>query len=706
MATLQQTLRGLPQADNQLTRGPGGVLQRGPTLQEATQQAGLAAAPTTPMAAQMTGASQQAAKMAGTPQQMQAALQQATQGPTLETALRQKQYGREATAAETGAMSKSADMQKLGGLGDRVTKMVQNEYQKTVDANVQLSADLDIVAKATDLNTPEVMEAMKRIAEKTGQPLDKIDWASLIPKTRESIAQAAQAQMRQTTEIPISEVIGELGYDIPTLSKLLNVPEADLQKYNVEQLQAKVNQVSTEEFTRAQQLQKQAWSPLTGAAERGLAREAGRELSAVGVRASEADMQKLADEISGANQITFMGQTKSFAEWLSDDEISAMIKEVVDSPPDSQIRKDMQAQSPDFYNFITRNETALKTAAANLDTGVSNFKKLQNTNSQLISDSFGNLPIDPKLQEILIPGSTGLSASPISVQNNTILSHLQNKTPEERKQFAQQISTIFSANPSIAAELSKLSPQDLAALNIEGNGKNWRNYVANLEANKIVANLDSDETGPLLSNYSMSISSPEQVNSDIENNYTMSNLGFGDSSYTTGTLPITDRKVDTTKLKDTFLKNTPIPSLSDAANGKTQKASFLYKEPTMPTPGSPQSRVLTEWGDFGKSGKIPTANDIANRLDQLLLTSRKLYTGSGDNGAISPLDIWVQKGQIINDLKKAGTWAKWGYTDSDADKINPNPVGNIGPMIFTPEDQEKLKKAINLNFNVPRISIR
>jgi len=83
MATLQQTLRGLPKADDQLTRGPGGVLQRTPTLQQATKQTGVAVGPTTPLAAQLMGAGPQAAKMAGTPQQMQA---------TLDTALRTKQY--------------------------------------------------------------------------------------------------------------------------------------------------------------------------------------------------------------------------------------------------------------------------------------------------------------------------------------------------------------------------------------------------------------------------------------------------------------------------------------------------------------------------------------------------------------------------------------------------------------------------------------
>lgn len=683
MATLQQTLRGLPQADDQISRGPGGVLRQKKTLQQATQQAGLAAAPTTPMAAQMAGADQQAAKMAGTPQQLGAALKAAGEpAPDLQTTLRRKEYTRQLGEAETAAIQKSEDMQKLGGLGDRVTSMVQAEFKKPTTTDVALSSDLDIIRK--DPKSQEAMDAMLRIAQ-SGQNLD--DVAKLIPEAATAIADVAKTAIRDPKDIKLPEFLPELGYTAESLSALLGVTPEEVQGYSVEDLQNKINQVTSEEFTKSQQLQQQAVSPLAGAAERGLAREAGRELSAVGVRATEADMQRLSDEISRADQVSFMGETRSYTDWLADDEVSAIIKDIVESPADSQIRKDLKdnPQTRDLYSFIERNEAALKEAASKLDTSTSEFKGIQTANKKVINDSLGGIALDPKVQEALIPGSTGFSSKIIKPESNPILSHLQDKTPDQRKQFTQQVATISSINPSVASEISKLTPEELSSLDITNNGKNWRNYKSTLEANKAVNSLDPSETTSILSNYSTSISSTDQVNADIETNNTMSNLGFPDSSYNTGSLPIINGKVDTTSLKDNFLQKNPVPKISDAAQGKVTSASFSYRPPTLPNQDTPQGRVLTHWQDFGKLNKVPTDVEMQSRLDKILSDTGKFSFGPPVFGNIASQELldkkyeadatnWLEKSNIINDLKASGTWAKWGLTDADVSRINPLPT--------------------------------
>lgn len=495
MATLQQTLRGLPQANDQLTRGPGGVLQRGSTLQQATQQAGLAAAPTTPMAAQMTGASAQAAKMAGTPQQMQAALQQSTEAVTLGTALRRKQYGREATAEELGAMSKSADMQKLGGLGDRVTKMISTEYGKLSAAQAQLTPTAEYSGKdlapifpeleiiKTNPTSPEAMSAMVRVNTYLGKDpnsvLSATEFNKLYQDAQTAITSVAKTTIRDVESIPIAEVVSDLGYDLPTLSALLEVPELDLQKYTVKQLQDRINQVATEEFAQTQRLQEQAVSPLVGVAERGLAREAARELSAVGVRATEADIQRLTGELSRADQVTFMGQTRAYADWLADDEVSAMIKEVVDSPADSQLRKDVKSQAPDFYNFITRNEAALKQAASQIETGTSKFKQIQDTNKKTLQD----LGFTEDLISTIAPELTGLKSEIVDVNKVPVLGYLASVPKDARPAVASELESAIMNKTITPEELNSVTIEDLQKLGIGKVDSNWDRFKIK-EANR------------------------------------------------------------------------------------------------------------------------------------------------------------------------------------------------------------------------------
>ena len=590
MATLKQTLRGLPQADDQISRGPGGVLQRGPTLQEATKAAGLAAAPTTPLAAQMTGASTQAAKMAGTPQQMQAALQQATQAPTLGTALRQKQYGREVTAAEAGAMSKSADMQKLGGLGDRVTKMVQNEYDKlsAVTAKpaaateyagkdiTQIAGDLEIVR--TNPTSQEAKEAMVRINTFLGKTdpnavLEATEFNKLYQDAQTAIGGAAAIAIRDVRDIPISEVVGDLGYDLPALAGLLNVPEQDLQKYTVKQLQDKVDQVSREEFSRAQQLQQQATSPLVGAAERGLAREAGRELSVTGVRASEADMQRLASEIDSADQVSLMGQTKSYADWLADDEISAMVKEVLDSPANSQLRKDLKEQAPDFYNFVTRNETALKAASANIETGATQFKQIQESNKKAIED----LGIDMDTATKIAPDIAGIQSKLIDMNAVPVFKFIASTPAESRPIVSDEIKSAITNNLVSAEELNTLTEPELNQLRIGQADSSWARWKTKEQERKAFARAASPEK-QLEFIVSGGLTIP-QINDIISGSKKLSEMGIP-TSLNLGALDVNgDGQPDWDKLDQAYSKLNPPISLKQAVGGVTPTVRQTLQPP-------------------------------------------------------------------------------------------------------------------------------
>jgi len=614
MATLQQTLRGLPKADDQLVRGPGGVLQRNPTLQEATKQAGLAAAPTTPMAAQMTGASQQAAKMAGTPQQMQAALQQASEQPNLQTALRQKQYGRELTTTEAAGISKSADMQKLGGLGDRVTKMITDELGKvgTVE-DVKLSADLDIIRRDPTGTSQAAMDAMLRIAQ-SGQDLDKIK--QLVPEAAATIGTIAKQTIADPSTVKASQFLPDLGYTPESLAELLGVTPEEVQGYSVAQLQDKVNQVASEEFTTTQQLEEQAGSPLMGAAERGLAREAARELSTTGVRSSEADMQRLADDVSTAEQVTLFGETRNIADWLADDEISALVKDVLESPEGSQLRKDMEAQAKPFYDFIVRNEGILKDAASKLDTSTTEFKAIQTHNKDLFKG------LSDAAIQAYAPQATGFKSSRLTAADVPVLAYRATLSDADRQLADNELNKIQASNPDMAKEISTLSADQLATLGIGKKDSNYDKMTSYNQKVDEVANTPDENEDSIIASVFADVGSVDAANQRIDQNNAMAAMGY--PSTLSRTQPI-----NAVEVKKEFLTGNPKISVTAAASGQV--------------PGVPQLRL-------GKS-KLPE-----DTVEQIIFTSLMPVLKDGSLSA-----------EEINDPR--GPVSRLGSTDTGWDDL-------------------------------------
>lgn len=681
MATLQQTLRGLPAPDTQMTRGPGGVLQQKKTLQEVTQQAGLAAAPTTPAGAQMLGADAQSAKMAGTPQQLGAALKQASEPQQLGTALRRQQVRTQATGLEQQRLQKSAEMQGLGGLGDRVTNFIDKEMQKLAATPVQVKAvgtfeGKDISGLAPDLEllrkNPNDMEAMVRVQSALGMDTTKQltpeQINGLYESSQESIGRAAGAAISDSLSVSDLAKDPQFGYDMTSLSQLLGVPEAELAGYSVNQLSDKINQIAATEFGESAQMQQQAVSPMAGAAEREMARQAGRELSAVGIRSTEADVQKLADTLERADIVSFGGMSVPVGELLKDENISAIIKDYLESPEGSDIRKELDATEPELSNFIKTHQAALSDAAKQMGEGATAFKQIQESNKKLVRDSFGGIDLLPEVKKALIPQATALSATTINPADSVVLSHLQNKTPDQKRAFGDQLNAEASKNPSVAEQVAKLSPEELSALNIENDGKRWRTYKDISQDYRTVTNLEPTEHKEILANYSPSIDSAEQVNADIEYNNIATNLGFGDPTYTTGTLPIKDNKVDVDSLKTAFINNNPMPTIAEAAAGKTKSAEFTYKEPAQVEAGSAKDRILKAFGDYGRSGKIPTFEEIEQRM--------------------------VQTGTNILDLVEAGTLSKWGI---DYNQLMDYMLRNLKDISFSEEDLKNIGKDINLD---------
>jgi hypothetical protein len=677
MATLQQTLRGLPQADEQLVRGPGGVLQRGPTLKEATKKAGLAAAPTTPMGAEFLGVDKQVSKMAGTPQQVQA---------TLQTALRQKQYGRETTEQEAGAMTKSADMQKLGGLGDRVTKMITGELAKVATSDVALSPDVEIIRQDPTGKTQASMDAMLRIVQ-SGQDLDQITKA--VPEAAEALGNIAKGLIRDPKNVKVAEFLPELGYTAEDLAALLNVSAGDIQGYSVEDLQNKINQVSSEEFTRTQQLQQQATSPSVGAAERGLAREAARELSAVGVRASEADMQRLTDELSTADQVSLFGEVRSITDWLADENISALIKDVLESPKGSQLRKDMEAQAPDLYGFITRNETILKEAATNIETAGTAFKGIQTTNKNL----YALLGMSDEAAKIFVPQLTGLQSKEYTRAEIPVLAYIDTLTDAEKKLAVNELNQLQATNPTLAAQIAGLTPEKLAALGIGKPGSNYEKMVKYNQDVDTISNLSDTDGNAIIANVFNDVGSVRAANELIDNNNVLVALGY--PSGVSMSAPINPASV-----KTDILAARPKVSVADAADGKVPVGGKIsLGEPNYPK-DTKEELLYTTLRPVLKDGSLSaqeindpegvvstlnfnqllTLRDIANRpgakIDKPALDAR-LNELRSENTAREFLAVGGQERKNTDPALDIDRWARLLDPKVDGNKVDKAAVRDL-----------------------------
>ena len=654
MATLQQTLRGLPQADDQISRGPGGVLQQKKTLQQATQQLGAQVAPTTPLGAEIAGVGPQSAKMAGTPQQLGAALKAAGEpAPDLQTALRRKQARKEATAEEQQRITKSADMQKLGGLGDRVTNFIDDQMQKLAVTQEQAAIAPAAVGTVQEfegkpvVDIADTLQKLRTAAPGTEDynqllidvntyfgrdqqgklPLSATELASLYQSADQTIGAAAGKTIE---DLSVEDLLQDpqFGYDTKQLSELLGVPETEIAGLTVKQLSDKVNQVASTEFGQAQALRQKAVSPLAGAAERGLAREAGRELSAVGVRASEADVQRIAEAVSRADQVTFAGQVMSAEDALSDDNISAVVKDYLESPEDSDIRKELRESEPELAKFIDSHQAVLTEAAKRIDTGATEFKKVQDTNKKLQTETFNGIELDSNLMKSLVPGWGKFATKVYNKEDIPLFKYAASLTPNESRNVANELNIAYGNNPEVAKELSTLNSDQIQTLGIGKKDSNWdkmNKYNTQLEN---IQSIPEDDSDSLIREVYSDTPSLDAAKNTITYGNILSGLGLESGVNATS--------IDPSTLKNQALDNKSKVSVTQAASGNIPK----FEKPKL---GSPK---------FPKEGSIDSA--LVIKLAPVLadgdLTSAEI---SDPNSPISSfsLDELIR----VEDLSKSPT---------------------------------------------------
>jgi hypothetical protein len=515
MPSLAETLQ---QNKKVTTRGPNGeLLESTPEdVQTLSQKAGLQAPPLTPMGQAAIGANAKQQDMAGSPNQKQAALN-LSQNPNenLADVMRRQQVRTEATATEQQGIQKSKDMQDLGQVGDRVTDFINAQRQKLAtntqavgteaaatgtNAAGQEQALTDLKPVLTQLmSDPTNMHLQMQVNQALGydasKQLSPAEINNLYKTSVDSISKGGADLV--DNKLTAQDLMNQgLNYTSAQLSTLLGVPEDQVANLTVGQIRAQVQQQIANEFNKSQQLQQKATSGELGVAERGLAHQAGMEASATGVRASEADVAKLDQQIKNAETVTFNGQQMPIETMLSDENISKTITDYLNAAPGSPQRAQLDKTEPELSKFITNNQALLKDAADKLSAGAGQFQELQKTNKDVASLG-GQLPDD--LVNKLVPGAGQLADQKLDPNSVPVLAAAQGLDDTHKRQYTQDLQEVTNQFPQATDELKSLSADQVKALELDKSGGKWQDYTQQMSRYQDIANTPDDHIMDLVS---------------------------------------------------------------------------------------------------------------------------------------------------------------------------------------------------------------
>jgi hypothetical protein len=476
---LQDIIAKRRKGRKQTTRGPGGVLAE-QDIQNLSKSKDLAAPPLTPAGAAGIGATPDQAKMIGDARQKQAALQQAVDPEdTLQGRLRRKQARTEATAEEMKAREKSASLQALKGLGDRVGNIVsgymaqpEGELQEQSLALTPESMQLEptqresLQAYAAD---PTNTTSMIAAAEAMGYTPDDPELADkLMSHLSEELQGSTVAdQIRDTVDV--TQLITGLETDSPGLDihDLLGLAPGDIK--SVQELQDAVDRAAAEEFERTEALKDIATNPNASRAERQAAAEQLRDLGAVGVRATEDEVAAVNEAVETAEEVEFMGKTYSAEELLSDDTIEGLVKEFIEldpnDPDQAELRQKMADQEPDFFGFVQEHEKALEGALAEAETEATKFADIQIENAKIASTDQGNIP--KELMEALIPGYGGFATE--TYEQPELLTLFDKDSPlstEQKSTLMTNLTELAADDPQLLKAFASTTPERLEQLGV------------------------------------------------------------------------------------------------------------------------------------------------------------------------------------------------------------------------------------------------
>lgn len=686
MPSLAQTLQA--NKNKTLTRDANGNLVEGSQqgLQDLAQQQGLAAPPTTPLGAGLIGANPDQQKMMGTPAQKNAAITLASNPQqNLQTAVREGQIRTQATGAEQQGFQKSQAMKDLGQMGDRVNDFINSQRANLEAAAPATGGQGVAVGAASEFNGQAVTtDTQSLLAQLRADPTNQ----DLMLKVNQALGydantQLAPAQVDQLYQDATSAIAGggagvvannltaqdlvnnpQFGYDLPTLSSLLGVPQDQLVGMSVSQIHDQVSKVMTDEFSKSQALSQKAQSGELGQAERGAAQQLGKEASATGVRASEADVAHLEQQISNADQVQFNGKAYKVDDLLKDDTISGIISDYMNSGPDSQTRADLDKNEPALSDFIKKNQAVLADASSQLQQGAQTFQDTQAYNKGL--SNIGGMQLSDDLAKAVIPGWGELHASKITPEAVPLLDMASGMNPDQQKAMVTAINTQASKDPTFGTQLGSLNEKELNGLQIGVPGGNFEKYINTKDNNTKIQSLQPADTAGIYKAAFGQYMSPPQIAAMYTKAKAVDTLGFGNLD-TSVLDPQHTGQIDTASVLNYLKNNSTVPSLKDAAAGNMSSPNNLSL--ASPQLDDMQNRITNKLQSVASGGYLNYDSLHSLSPEKQLSSDEASYLYQKALGGGVKADLGALK-HYKNDLATQSTNDMLGQLDSQYDSSN------------------------------------
>ena len=481
-------------------------------IQSLSAERGLSQSPTSPLAAQLLGASDDSAKMAGTPAQKAASFN-VDPNARLRDVERRKQSRSRQTLQETLTQEKSQALQAAGAIGDSVHNLIQSYIpnqaigQLTGDSSYEVALSPDVLASLDDQTKQQLEQlALNPSVEGAAALAPALEAAGLKgdasnPLQYINLKETGQSAAELISD-PSTVTVGNLfsngqfaeqsGLSQPELAELLGIDEVKLSELTVPELNDQIRLIEQEEFARVEELRNVVSDPSSSASERRQARQLLNDLGATGVVASEADVDQLIQKVDEADTLTFGDEVISVEDFLSDENLSNLTREYLDADEETKA-KFSEKYGSDFTNFIQQHQAALEAASDQLDDLNTEVDTIQEENEAL-GEVEGLGKLDSELLESIIPGYgefnfDKLEAPPIlEAINNPAVSTV------ERQRIADSLSELNDLSPELAQLVADYSIEDLKSLGaLDERSPEWNNHIQFLKTDYQLDNLDPED---------------------------------------------------------------------------------------------------------------------------------------------------------------------------------------------------------------------
>ena len=404
------------------------------SAEELARQQGLAAAPPTPLGTQGIGGSQDVAKMAGTPNQIRAMVQDSLMERTRTRDLMgesQRTNGRKRYSVES-LQEKMNVLEGLGSLEGRIPEYVRTKLQTAQTVSVPNTVDVSAIKqhllgkgmKETDVAA--AVAAVEKVRAAGASPADvsaalaalKLDAtitddttalaSKLVPFFVQAGTDTIQKQIATALGNFSDIKMKDLGDDfkkfadphneLTDVPAILGLTDEQFGKMTLGEVRAQLKAWKSRNFQDVEILRDVLQDPSYSMAEKDFARQRLAEMGAVGVTSIEEKTNNLEAQVAEGDTVVVGGQAVKVSELMSDPKLKAIISTALSS--DEELAK-LEKTDKDLASWISRNKAALVPLQNELLAGTQKFAE----NNKEFADNMADLVATHKtFMDRVIPG--------------------------------------------------------------------------------------------------------------------------------------------------------------------------------------------------------------------------------------------------------------------------------------------------------------